>query len=348
MLVETSPQLAVEELQDTDVLERLRPEWSSLWARCPTSTPFQSPEWLIPWWRHIGEGQLWGLAFRSAGQLVGLVPLYIYQRPGASIRELFLLGIGTTDYLDVLLDPEHEQACFEALVTHLGQQSHRWDVADFQQLRPDSPLLRLSAPEGWADRVNPHSACPVLPLPAKVEALEETVPKRMLHNLRYYSRRAERLGQIKFESATLDNLDELFEALLRLHRVRWSTRGEPGVLSSPNVQQAHRESLPGLLRIGALRLYALRLDQRIVACFYGFADRDRPGKRVYYYLGGFDPELEELSLGSLLIGHAIREAIEVGAEAFDFLRGAERYKYLWGAQDCDTYRRNLWHSSAPS
>jgi CelD/BcsL family acetyltransferase involved in cellulose biosynthesis len=169
----------------------------------------------------------------------------------------------------------------------------------------------------------------------------------MLHNLRYYQRRAEKRGRVRYERAAKENLDELFDALFRLHQARWSTRGEPGVLADPRVQQAHREALPGLLELGALRLYAMRLDDRIVASFYGFADPDRTGKRVYYYLGGFAPELEELSLGTLLIGHALREAIHDGAAAFDFLRGREGYKYLWGAQDQETYRRRLWHASDP-
>lgn len=347
MLLEAARPLTVEELRGPDDLARLQPEWSALWARCPTATPFLSPEWLLPWWRHVGEGQLWALAFRSGGALVGLAPLYVYQRPASSTRELFLLGIGTTDYLDVLFEPAHEAACLEALTAHLAASTSRWDVCDFQQLRPGSPLLRLPAPSGWADRVTPHEACPVLPIPPGTRDLEQCVPRRMLHNLCYYQRRAERRGRVRYERATQENLDELFDALLRLHQARWSTRGEPGVLADPRVQQAHREALLGLLELGALRLYALRLDDRIVASFYGFADPGRPGKRVYYYLGGFDPELEGLSLGTLLIGHALREAVREGAAVFDFLRGSEGYKYLWGAQDQGTYRRRLWHASDP-
>ena len=36
-------------------LERLREEWLALWRRSPSATPFQSPMWLLPWWRAFGS-----------------------------------------------------------------------------------------------------------------------------------------------------------------------------------------------------------------------------------------------------------------------------------------------------
>ena len=50
--------LAIEEAADLPTLERLRPDWEALWQTVPDATPFQSPAWLIPWWRHVGQGAL--------------------------------------------------------------------------------------------------------------------------------------------------------------------------------------------------------------------------------------------------------------------------------------------------
>jgi len=46
----------------------------------------------------------------------------------------------------------------------------------------------------------------------------------------------------------------------------------------------------------------------------------------------------------LLIAHAISEAMREKAGCFDFLRGAEPYKYAWGAHDLHTYRRTIRRS----
>src|SRR2546423_3268063 len=65
----------VEELTTTAALESLQPEWDRLWSRSPRATPFQSPAWLLPWWRHVGCGQLMALAVHSceSPELVGLL-----------------------------------------------------------------------------------------------------------------------------------------------------------------------------------------------------------------------------------------------------------------------------------
>jgi CelD/BcsL family acetyltransferase involved in cellulose biosynthesis len=78
----------------------------------------------------------------------------------------------------------------------------------------------------------------------------------------------------------------------------------------------------------------------VIAAFYGFADT-RPGGTTYAYHSAFDPLFEDLSPGTLIIAHAIEEALREGAVRFDFLRGREPYKYLWGTQDRATLRREL-------
>jgi CelD/BcsL family acetyltransferase involved in cellulose biosynthesis len=95
------------------------------------------------------------------------------------------------------------------------------------------------------------------------------------------------------------------------------------------VRRFHRDVAHGLVAAGLLRLSALRLDGRIAAVFYGFTAHGR----AYYYLGGFDPDFERFSPGTMIVGRAIEDAVREGASELDFLRGREPYKYAWGAQD---------------
>ena len=140
--------LDVEVITTTAELEALEPEWLALWRQCPAATPFQSPAWLIPWWRHLGQGDLWVLALRHRGRLAGLAPLYRYRRPGASRLEVFLIGIATTDYLDALFAPGYERTGAVAVFAHLDGARHRWDVCNLQQLQPASALCWAPAPAG--------------------------------------------------------------------------------------------------------------------------------------------------------------------------------------------------------
>ena len=66
MLMTRVHALEIEEATTMAALEALRPDWTKLWLRSPAATPFQSPAWLIPWWRHFGNDELLVLAARRA------------------------------------------------------------------------------------------------------------------------------------------------------------------------------------------------------------------------------------------------------------------------------------------
>ena len=336
--------LDVEAVTTADALDRLRPQWAALWAAVPDATPFQSPEWLLPWWRHVGEGDLLTLAVRrrggvAGGPLVGLLPLYVYRQQDDT-RSLFPLGIATTDYLDALALPGHERAVMDAALACLDRRRDAWDVAEWPQLRDDAVLRNGTPPSDWTDDAGEADCCPVLPLPAGA-ALGGVLPRGLAQNLGYYRRRLAKAGDAQYERADAATLDAAYAALLALHGARWATRGETGVLADDAVRRWHAEAMRGLLAAGVLRLHTLRLDGRVIAACYVLHDRPGPAARAYYYLGGFDPACHALSPGTLIVGHAVEAALAEGMTAFDFLRGREAYKYHWGATDRPTYRRRL-------
>src|SRR6266550_5009620 len=92
--------LQTEILTTAEQLEALEPEWLELWRRAPDATPFQSPAWLLPWWRHFGSHELSVITVRENGQLSGVAPLYVLREDDESLG--MLLGTGTSDYLDVV------------------------------------------------------------------------------------------------------------------------------------------------------------------------------------------------------------------------------------------------------
>jgi CelD/BcsL family acetyltransferase involved in cellulose biosynthesis len=58
--------------------------------------------------------------------------------------------------------------------------------------------------------------------------------------------------------------------------------------------------------------------------------RDRT--TIYGYLSGFDPEFAPLGVGREVLVQAIRYAHSHAYRWWDFLRGDEPYKLLWGAE----------------
>ena len=72
----------------------------------------------------------------------------------------------------------------------------------------------------------------------------------------------------------------------------------------------------------------MELDGHPLAAEYSFAG----DRTVFYYLGGFDPELADEQPGWLSLAASLKRAIEEGYRSFDFLRGDEAYKASWKAQ----------------
>lgn len=330
----TEPMESIELVTTADRLRDLRAPWAELWEQCPYAGPFQRPEWLMAWWHWFQPGRLWTVAVHHEGELVGLIPCYLQAEHGESDQVLLLLGVGPSDYLDALVRPQAVPRTLAAFGDRLVSRSGTWCRGEFSDLAGTSPLLRAELPRGLTYERSVGAVCPVLSLPERVEQLARVIPKRQWQKLQYYRRRAAREGTVTVERASAATLDRMLRELLRLHEARWNGEGLPGVLADDRVRGFHREVAPGMLQRGMLRLYALRVNDRAVACLYGFACRGRS----YYYLGGFEPELRALSPGMLLVGHAIEEAVREGSREFDFLRGSEAYKYDWGAQD-----RPTWH-----
>lgn len=337
---EVEPRLHGRVLDSYQALAALRVPWQALCDQCPWATPFQRPDWLLPWARHLGAAEPWPVAVWDGGRLVGLAPLFRYERrgPHGNERVLAFLGAGISDYLDVLIAPGRERAVLAAMLAALGARRACWDVCELDEVRPSSPLIR-ALPAGWSMQRSPQSVCPVLPLPARVDALARYVPPRHLARFHQYRRRAARAGTLRLERVTPHTCERLLDALFRLHEMRWRARGEPGVLapSSASLRAFHGEAAAAFAARDALALYGLHLGERLVACLYGFEDHGT----LCFYLSGFDPDMAGLSPGVLVIGLVIEEAVRRGLRRFDFLRGGEDYKYWWGASNQHTVRMRL-------
>jgi CelD/BcsL family acetyltransferase involved in cellulose biosynthesis len=313
-------------------LAALEPEWWELWRRARTSTPFQSPAWLIPWWRHFHPGKLTTAAAWRGERLIGLAPFY--REDGSNRRRLLPIGISISDHHDVLLDQELEQEAARRLVEAFEQEPS-WDSLELEELTPGAAALSLPRPAGCEELLVDHSACPVLALSGA--ELARFVPKAKRANLNTARNRSARRGPVTIARAEGAAIPHALDHLIRLHSLRWDGRGEQGVLSDPRVVAFHRDAAPRLDTAGLLRLYTLALDGEVIAALYGL----HQDGRAYSYLTGFDPAYGFESPGLILLAHVIEEALAEGASEFHFLRGREAYKYEWGAVDRMNRRRSF-------
>lgn len=342
---------AVERITDADAFEALRPEWEELLEASPSRCLFLTWEWLFTWWKHLARGRrLALLAVRRGGQLVALAPFARgTSRPAGAVgrhllpTSLQLLGTGQvgSDYLDLLVRAGRERPAAEALAEHLAEEG---TVVELRQLCAERSLAHglaeSLAERGWRAVTDRTHVCPVIDLAGlSWEDYVSSLGKSHRANLRRRFRKLEAAFDVRFERAGSElEVDEAFDLLLDLHRKRWRDRGGSDALSDPAVVAFHREVTRLTLRRGWLRLYVLRLDGRPAAALYGFHYRDR----FLYYQSGFDAEFGDYSVGLVIMGMAIREAIAEGAREYDLLHGDESYKYLWASRTRELARVELY------
>ena len=312
-------------LRDLEQLEQIAGAWWDLWRRDETATPFQSPAWLIPWRRVFAPGPLHVAALWREERLAALAPLYLEEETG----RLLPLGISLSDNLDILAESaDAAQALMSALLSeapcgrveieNLNTHAHARSPAQFPR---------------WTSREEPNDVCPFVRLGP---AWDAHVPARKRRQWRRAVREAQAHGDMRIDRI-IEESTEFLAHLERLHRARWETRAQSGVLADDHVQSFHRLAGPELARAGLARFFLLRFAGRVTGAYYGMAAKGR----AYAYIGGFDPEFSHESPGAILIAHAMAQAHEEGATRFEFLRGGEAYKYAWGAQDESVFRR-IW------
>jgi CelD/BcsL family acetyltransferase involved in cellulose biosynthesis len=152
--------------------------------------------------------------------------------------------------------------------------------------------------------------------------------------LERHRRWLERRGRVSVE--VLDDPGEAIRALDQLKgflHVRWRNQACPSVLDNPRTMRFHHWAVRLLLNEGRLRMIRLLVGARVAAVFYGLAS----GRWWGYYLAGYDRAWAgRIHLGQLTLAAAIEAASHERATEFDFLKGADRVKYLWPVRERTT------------
>jgi CelD/BcsL family acetyltransferase involved in cellulose biosynthesis len=305
----------LELIDSFSALAAMAGEWRELCERAPQATVFQTPDWLLPWWKHLGGGDICSLALRSSGRLRALAPLFRHGMPGARIRQISLIGAGITDYLDFIAEPEAAHEFAAAVREWLHARAIDWDVVNLEELQPQAVARKTGSPE-------PCSVCPVIDLPDSVKAWEASLDSTHRRNVRHARARG------GFEYARSTDTTR-FPDFVRLHELSWRNRDQEGVLNTESLRAFYGDAAECLAEAGNLRMHLLQREGELAGAIFGMSYKGRG----YAYLGGFDPALRKSSPGTVLMWHAISDAISGGAKEWDLLRGSEAYKYAWGAED---------------
>lgn len=315
-------------------------QWDDLAHAGMTATPFQFLTYQQAWWNHLGPGELITIAVHNeAGELIALAPLFILD------GVLHFNGCTQeTDYLDLIVRPEHAEAAWRAVVDCLCTDGAGWQAIDLCNIPANSPtrtiLPRLAASRGFSFAESIQEVCPVISLPDSFEAYLEQLDKKQRHELRRKLRRAEGADAKLVIVGKDDDIEQAVNAFLEL--LQKSTPEKRDWLNEGRRAVFH-ETAAAAQADGTLQLLFMEVEGQKAAALFNF----EYAGRVWVYNSGLDPaSFGHLSLGVVLTARAIETAITHGNQTFDFLRGDEEYKYRFGAQDTTVHHVHISRSGA--
>jgi CelD/BcsL family acetyltransferase involved in cellulose biosynthesis len=326
----------------------LRPEWGRLLERSRCNTLFLTWEWQATWWKHLGEGDLLLMGFRTEddGRLAGIAPLFRTRgEQGQSV--LNVVGCrDVSDYLDLIVEDGQEDSVYESLLDCLGAPTVAWDMVDFCNLPQESQtvtrLRELAEARGYQTRVEVEDVCPLLLLPPTWEEYLDSLDRKQRHEVRRKLRRAETEADARFVVVgPQHDLEREMQDFVRLHQA--STPAKDSFMD-PQMEGFFFDVARVLQGRGWLQLAFVVLDGQKAAALLNFDY----GDTIFVYNSGYDPtRFAHLSPGWVVTARCIEYAIGLGRRTFDFLRGDELYKYRFGAQNTEVRRLLIARPGVP-
>jgi CelD/BcsL family acetyltransferase involved in cellulose biosynthesis len=320
-------------------MEALADEWNTLLSISACHVPFLRHEYLAAWWKTLGGGEwkqaeLFVITARAepGGPLVGIAPLFFTLNKEKKPALMLLGSIEISDYLDVIVRPEHLAQFLDSLLEFLnGPEAPAWRVLDWYNLLESSPTLKvleeMSIHRGYNFSKELLQHCPYIPLPGDWQTYLAGIDKKQRHEIRRKMRRA-----LDYEKPVhwyivdkVADLDEEIEACLQL----MAQDPQKDKFLSEMMRTHMKTVLRAAFQAGWLQLAFIEVGGEKAAAYLNFDYQDH----IWVYNSGLDVRFRDLSPGWVLLGYLIQVAIDHGRRAFDFMRGDEEYKYRFGAVD---------------
>ena len=319
------PVRVISVLDEVDEIEAIAPAWRALVeGDALPVTVFQSPGWLLPAMRRLGDGpsatSMRFVVVRDRAGLAMIAPFAVTVHGG--VRVLEWLGTPLLEYGDVIVRRDCDAGrLLGEVVSHLKIRD-RLDAVHLNKVREDAAAFGYLSQN--ATMLPNRNRAPFVKLttspPTAVDC--DGRSSRSAKGNRRKRRRLAELGTISF---AVHAAGERARGLARLaleHKQTWLD--ERGLISRTLGSAACTGALldaAGDEESGAL-VSALRFDGRPIAIEIGFVK----GQTYYSYLAAIDPQFARFSPGSIQLAELIEWCRAEGLRCFDLLGPEGDYK----------------------
>jgi CelD/BcsL family acetyltransferase involved in cellulose biosynthesis len=311
-------------------LDNLKSYWKDREQKLDWPSVFVVPDWLKVWWQvFASDAGEFVRVVRQDDSIIGIAPLMVQGKTAS-----FIGNTDVCDYLDFIAVPGMEIDFLRTLLDDLKQQGIK--QLDLRHVRSDSTvmtgLLPLAGELGYSVDSTQEEISVEMDLPPTWDEYLATLSSKQRHEVRRKLRRLSESGEISYRF--ISERGEVPDAMDAFFRMFVESRRDKAEFMTERMEIFFRRLAEVMAETGLLRLGVLELDDKPVAEIMCFDYNDC----VYLYNSGYDPEYTGLSAGLLSKVMAVQDSIEKGRKKFDFLKGAEAYKYHLGGKEVPLYR----------
>lgn len=333
--------IRVKRLSGIEELKDIKKEWNELLSVSYANTIFLTWEWVFPWWENFGDANssLFVLIVTADDKIIGIAPLTMTKRVFfgfVNIREINFIGVKTVhgEYPDFIISPEWDNSkVMSYIFDYLDNNKSQWDIMRLTDIPEKSAnmlsIIKIAKDKRYRLTRRIASICPFIVLPDSWITLHASLKKSMIKNFKYQKRRLQKQFGATIELYDTQCIDTEIKVFLKLHESRWTSKGLPGAFVNQDKRQFYHSIAKHCSEKNWLGLWFLKINSKPIAALFGFTYCNK----FYYLQSGFDPEWSRYSIGQVLLGSVIENSILEGCSEFDFLMGAEQYKYDWGATE---------------
>lgn len=248
-------------------------------------------------------------------------------------------GLECSDHLGCLCAPELEDQCAELTAKAIDRFCGRNDTISLGHLdsaggfpsRVEAAMLS----GGRFTKDRPDIACPAVDLSESWEVYLRQLSSNFRSQVRRSFKQVGGDGSPAFRSVDPSDAEAFARDLMRLNRNRIRGKGEVSSLENKAFSRFLKDVIPYMASHEIAWMDTIVQNRDVLGSALHFVH----GDTVYFYMGGFDDKASKIRPGTALFALVMQRAIESGYTRFDFLRGAEAYKYRWGATD--VFPRNV-------
>jgi CelD/BcsL family acetyltransferase involved in cellulose biosynthesis len=311
----------------------IKKDWNKLLFSSKQNTIFLIHEWFASWWKAFSENRtLEVLVIKEKdGSLFGAAPM-MSDENGLS----FIASREVTDYCDFIFRDGRGEEFFKELLSHFCSNYTKGTQFRFVNIPSSSPSLsllpRIAPSFDISVSLEISEVCPLVELPSTYEMYISGLKRKYRHELRRKLRRTESLGDLKIKKIIdTAELEEIIPQFIDLHRKSsvekerfWENEGMTVFFTEVIFQFSLNKWV---------EMFCLYHKEELLAVLISFVFNDD----ISFYNVAFRSKYTAYNPGIYLFDQALKDAIAKGMKRADFLRGDEKYKYNFGAEECKIY-----------